>query len=138
MLIQQWLLSRPEMRDFLRGRYSVPYPEPWMGAVDAMKHLQGWSDVSVRHFRDLAVFGERILLSVRYTNWTQINDQGTAKAWARFWKPEIQSYIHAYRAVTGVDLTVQTVARKVDATLPAIHLERRLLQQQQQRQLVRR
>jgi hypothetical protein len=39
MLMTQWLLARPEMRDFLRGRYMVPYDEPWMGAVDSMKRL---------------------------------------------------------------------------------------------------
>ena len=31
MLMMQWLLARPEMREFLRGRYMVPYDEPWMG-----------------------------------------------------------------------------------------------------------
>src|SRR4030095_4710698 len=60
MLIEQWLLARPEMADFLRGRHMVPYEEPWMGAVDTMKRLQGWTDVSVTQFRNLAVFGERI------------------------------------------------------------------------------
>ena len=62
MLIQQWLLSRPEMRDFLQGRRMVPYKEPWMAQVDTMKSLQGWTDVTVTHFRDLGVYGEQILL----------------------------------------------------------------------------
>ena len=33
-----------------------------MERVDAMKTLQGWTDISVLHFRDLGVFGEQILL----------------------------------------------------------------------------
>ena len=37
MLIMQWLLARPEMRDFLGGRTMVPYEEAWMDRVDAMK-----------------------------------------------------------------------------------------------------
>ena len=45
MLMQQWLLSRPEMRDFLQGRRMVPYKEPWMAQVDTMKALQGWTDI---------------------------------------------------------------------------------------------
>ena len=63
MLIQQWLLGRPEMREFLGGRVMVPYPERWMDRVDAMKSLQGWSDTSVVLISDhLATFGEQILL----------------------------------------------------------------------------
>ncbi|MBI3153540.1 MAG: hypothetical protein HYZ21_15510, partial [Chloroflexi bacterium] len=30
MLIQQWLLARPEIRDFLQSRAMVPYKEDWM------------------------------------------------------------------------------------------------------------
>ncbi len=60
--MQQWILARPEMREFLPTRTMVAYPEPWMGRVEAMNRLQGWSDVSVLHFRDLAVFGEQLLL----------------------------------------------------------------------------
>ena len=104
MLLEQWLLARPEMREFLGGRAMVPYAEPWMGQVDTMKRLQGWSPTTVTHFRDLGVFGEQILLSVRYGDWVEVNDEAQAKNWARYWKPEIQGYIHAYRAATGVDL----------------------------------
>jgi len=105
MLIMQWLLARPETKAFLRGRYMVPYQEPWMGAVDDMKRLQGWGDVTVTHFHELAVYGEQILLSVRFGDWIDINDQEQARNWARYWRPEIQRYIHAYNAVTGVDLS---------------------------------
>ena len=104
MLLEQWLLARPEMREFLGGRAMVPYAEPWMGQVDTMKRLQGWSPTTVTHFRDLGVFGEQVLLSVRYGDWVEVNDEAQAKNWARYWKPEIQGYIHAYRAATGVDL----------------------------------
>ncbi|MFO1155221.1 MAG: hypothetical protein U1E42_16390 [Rhodospirillales bacterium] len=107
MLIEQWLLSRPEMREFLHGRAMVPYKEPWMGQVDAMRKLQGWGDTSITHFHDLAAFGEQILLSVRYGDWIDVNSEDNARNWARYWKPEIQGYIHDYRAVTGVDLAAE-------------------------------
>ena len=57
-----------------------------------------------------------MLLSVRYGDWIDINDEDSAKNWARYWRPEIQSYMHAYRAVTGVDLTNPDA---VDYTVPA-------------------
>ena len=82
-----------------------PTPRPGWPQVDTMKTLQGWSDVTVTHFRDLGVYGEQILLSIRYGDWIDVNDENQAKNWARYWRPEIQGYIHAYRAVTGVDLT---------------------------------
>jgi hypothetical protein len=123
MLIQQWMFARPEMRDFLQSRPMVPYKEPWMPQVDTIKTLQGWSDVSVTHFSDLGSYGEQILLSIRYGDWMGVNDEDSAKNWARYWRPEVQGYIHAYRAVTGVDLTYP---ERVDAVLPAIHLHKRL------------
>jgi len=126
MMMQQWLLAQPQMREFLGARVMVPYEEPWMGRVDTMKKLQGWSDVSVTHFRNLGVFGERLLLSIRYANWNSMADQDNARTWGRYWKQEIQGYIHAYRAVTGVDLT----SEPVDSTLPSVLLRRRLSQQQ--------
>jgi hypothetical protein len=127
MLMQEWILARPEMRDFLQSRAMVPYKEAWMPQVDTMKTLQGWSDVTVTHFRDLGVYGEQILLSIRLADWMGINDEDSAKNWARYWRPEIQSYLHAYRAVTGIDLTNPDT---VDATMPAIHLQKRLAAQQ--------
>jgi hypothetical protein len=126
MLIQQWLLARPEMRDFLQSRPMVPYKEAWMPQVDTMKTLQGWSDVTVTHFRDLGVYGEQILLSVRYGDWIGINDENSAKNWARYWRPEVQGYLHAYRAVAGVDLTNPDT---VDTIMPSIHLQKRLATQ---------
>jgi hypothetical protein len=129
MMLQQWILSRPEIRDFLQSRAMVPYKEGWMPQVDTMKTMQGWSDVTVTHFRDLGVYGEQILLSIRYGDWISLTDEDHAKNWARYWRSDIQAYLHAYRAVTGVDLT----SSEVDATLPGIHLQRRLAIQQRAR-----
>ncbi|HWA73820.1 MAG TPA: hypothetical protein VG937_15855 [Polyangiaceae bacterium] len=122
MLIMQWLLARPEIKDFLRGRPSVPYSEGWMGQVDAMKTQQGWSPSSITHFRNLAVFGEQVLLSVRFGSWNDEVSGDVAKAWAHYWKPEIQGYIHAYRAVTGVDLGTEPVS----SVMPGLLLRDRL------------
>jgi hypothetical protein len=129
MLMMQWILARPETKEFLRGRYMVPYQEPWMGAVDDMKRLQGWSDVTVTHFRELAVYGEQLLLSIRYGDWIDVNDQEQGRNWARYWRPEIQRYIHAYHAVTGVDLAADIVDTRgaEDRYLqPSVHLSKRL------------
>ena len=130
MLMQQWLLARPEFREFLPTRIMVAYPEPWMDRVDAMKKLQGWTNTSVLDFRNLAMFGEQILLSIRYGHWSDVQDPIQALNWARFWRPQVQGYIHAYRATTGVDLTAETVTSEVDATPPSILLKRRLAAQQ--------
>ena len=113
MLIMQWMLSRPEIREFIRGRHMVPYQEPWIGTVDEMKRLQGWADVTTTHFHELAVCGEQILLSIRYGDWVDVNDQEQARNWARYWRPEIQRYIHAYHTVTGVDLSVEITDTRV-------------------------
>ncbi len=128
MMLAQFILGRPEIRDFLQSRVMVPFREAWMPQVDMMKSMQGWSDVSTSHFRDLGVFGEQLLLSIRYGDWIDVNDEDSAKNWARYWRPEIQGYVHAYRAVTGVDLTNSDT---VDATLPGLLLRRRLAVQQQ-------
>jgi hypothetical protein len=116
MLMEQWILSRPEVREFLPTRTMVAYPEAWMDRVEAMNRLQGWSDVSALHFRDLAVFGEQLLLGIRFGAWTQAIEPEQAANWARYWRPELQGYVHAYRAVTGIDLT-QRVARAPAAAL---------------------
>ncbi len=121
MLMQQFLLARPEFREFLPRRIMVDYPEQWMHSVETMKGLQGWSSDSVVHFRDLAVFGEQIVLGVRFEAWPSIIESQHAANWARYWRPEIQGYIYAYRAVTSVDLT-----ERVDATAPALLLRQRM------------
>jgi hypothetical protein len=124
MMMQQWIMARPEFAEFLPTRAMVAYPEPWMDRVDAMKRLQGWSDVNVLHFRDLGVFGEKLLLTVRYGSWVDVNDPDQAKNWLRAWRPEIQGYIHAYRAVCGADVTAEP-----GAALPSALLQQRYAQQ---------
>ncbi|UUZ68996.1 hypothetical protein LP416_04125 [Polaromonas sp. P2-4] len=130
MLMEQWMLARPEFREFLPTRIMTAYPEPWMDRVDAMKKLQGWTDASVLHFRNLAIFGEQVLLSIRWGLWSDVQEPLQAFNWARFFRPQIQGYSHAYRAVTGVDLAVDSADAKVDATLPSVLLQRRLATQQ--------
>jgi hypothetical protein len=132
MLMQQWLLARPEFREFLPTRIMVVYPEEWMDRVDAMKRLQGWTEVSIRHFRDLGVFGEQILLSIRFGDWGDVTDRAQAANWARYWRQEVQWYIHSYAAVTGVDLSadVADVRPRQERFLPpAVHLQRRQVEQ---------
>lgn len=127
MLIEQFILSRPEVREFLGGRVMVPYKEGWMESVDTMKRLQGWSDVSVEQFAELGRRGEQLLLSIRLDDWNSEAKTGTQGGlWAQFWRDEIQDYIHSYRAVTGVDLTDQ---EQLDGTQPSVHLRSRLSRQ---------
>ena len=130
MLLVQFMLSRPEMREFLQSRVMVPYKEAWMPQVDAMKTMQGWTDVTVTHFRDLGVYGEQLLLSIRYGDWIDVENEDSAKNWARYHKDILYGYWHAYRAVTGVDLTNPDT---VDSTMPAVRLQRRLATQQRAR-----
>jgi len=129
MLIEQWLLARPETRSFLNRRIMVPYPEEWMPAVDQMKELQGWKGGTVRHFRDLGTFGEQILLAVRYGDWSENFNEDEAKIWAQYWRQEIQGYINAYRSVTGVDLGADADLANAElsrqrSTAPSVLLER--------------
>jgi hypothetical protein len=118
MLMYQWILAQSQIREFLPTRTMVVHPERWMSSVEAMNKLQDWSDVPVLHFRDLAVFGEQLLLSIRYGAWTTVLEPEQAANWARYFRAEVRAYIHAYRAVTGVDLTKRT-----DRSTPA-HLRR--------------
>jgi len=130
-LMQQWILARPEMREFLPRRIMVDYPEPWMDSVETMKFLQGWTDTSILHFRDMAIFGEKILLSCRFGRWTDEIHPENAANWARYWRPEVQGYMYAYRAATGVDLAAMNVSGQVNSTLPAVLLQQRLPRQAQ-------
>lgn len=139
MLTMQWILARPEMREFLRGRHMVPYQEAWMGAVDAMKKLQGWTDNTITHFHELAVHGERLLLSIRYGDWSDLNNtENQAKNWARYWKSEIQRYLLGYQSVTGVDLMADTTNSQATAErylMPSLLLQRKLSAQSRPRAL---
>lgn len=123
MLMMQWLLARPEMREFIGGRIMTPQKERWMDRVDGMKRLQSWSPLATTHFVDLAQAGERLLLSIRFASWTQIESVDVARSWAVFWRDDIQRYTHAYRAVTGVDLSVSH--REPDSHPPSYWLQRR-------------
>ena len=129
MLIMQWLLARQETKEFLCGRSMVPYPEPWMGAVDDMKQLQHWGGVTVAHFHELATFGEQILLSIRFGDWSDINDSELARNWARYWRPEILRYIQAHNVVTGVepaaDITFSEAERTAQIKVSRIPFPRR-------------
>lgn len=135
MLMQQWMLARPEFREYLPTRVSVAYPERWMDRVDAMKSLQRWTDTPVMHFRDLAVFGEQILLAIRFGAWNSVTDPLQAANWARFFRAQLQGYVHAYRAATGVELTSEATGqiKEARAMQPWVHLKNRLGLQSQRR-----
>ncbi|WP_250532356.1 8-amino-7-oxononanoate synthase [Caballeronia sp. ATUFL_F1_KS39] len=126
MLMQQWILARPEFREFLPRRAMIAYPEPWMHSVESMRKLQGWGDTNTYQFWQLATTGEQIVSSIRWGNWNSIDDPNNAANWAAFFRPEIQTYIHSYRAVTGVDVS----ADPVDVQVPGMHLMRRMQEQQ--------
>lgn len=126
MMMQQWILARPEFREFLPRRAMVAYPEPWMHSVESMRKLQGWGDTNTYQFWQLATTGEQIVSSIRWGNWNSIDDPNNAANWAVFFRPEIQTYIHSYRAVTGVDVS----AEPVDVQIPGMHLLRRMHEQQ--------
>src|SRR6185436_19057194 len=74
MLMSQWILARPEMREFLPSRIMVDSPEGWMDPVDGMNRLQGWSDSTSLHYRDLALSGEQLMLSIRFGAWTSVSN----------------------------------------------------------------
>ena len=108
----------------------VPYTEAWMDRVDAMKTLQGWTRRH-RHAlpRPRRVSASRSCCPIRYGDWIDDQRSEPADNWARYWRPEIQGYIHAYRAVTGVDLTLESPNAEEKAkwyALPSEHLKRRL------------
>lgn len=128
MMIQQYILARPEMRDFLGGRTMVPYPEKWMDRVDSMRNIQGWGETSILHYYELAMYGEQVILSIRYGNWSDPNlDRTNAANWAQEFRNPIYRYTHAYRVVTGVDLTTDKVqANGTFALQPSYLMQQRL------------
>lgn len=106
MLLEQWLLARPEMREFLGRRAMVPYPENWMASADQARELMGWGGgISVRPFTELAKFAEKIFLSIRFGNWSGEFNEDVAALWAQQAREAVLAYINAYRTVTGVDLS---------------------------------
>jgi hypothetical protein len=93
-----------------------------------MKRLQVWPGANVLHFRDLARFGEQILLSIRFGEWNDA-DANQAKVWARYWRSQVQSYIYSYRIVTGVDLTAdvtQPQQRSLITMQPSVLMRKQL------------
>jgi hypothetical protein len=126
MMIEQWILSRKEIKEFLRGKAMVIYDEPWMGTVDTMKTIQGWQSTSIKLYHELAEFGEDILLSIRFTMWSQINDPNIAALWANRFRSSIQRYIYSYQGVTGVDLTAENVSNEGGKNMmPGILIQQR-------------
>ncbi len=129
MMMQQYILSRPEMREFLGGRVMVPYPETWMDRVDTMRNLQGWGGTGIVYYHELASHGEMILLSIRYGNWSDITlNRNHAANWAQSFRNSVQRYIHAYRSVTGVDMSVDQIMKLPSnfAIQPAYLIQERL------------
>lgn len=126
MMVEQQILAREEIREFLNGRVMVPYKEEWMGRVDVMKKLQQWDSTGITHFYDLANYGEIIILSIRYVNWMDVNSSETAGEWAVFFRNEIQKYIFSYRAVTGVDLSSEISSTPQERnTVPGILIQQK-------------
>jgi hypothetical protein len=98
-----------------------------------MKALQGWDNTSISFYRDLAVNGEKIILGIRYGNWTNVSSRDHATNWADAFRDAIQRYIHSYYTVTGIDLSAPTVNinPEVSALLPGLHIYRRLNREKQ-------
>ena len=128
MMLQQYILSRSEIREFLGSRIMVPYDEPWMDKVDTLKAIMGWPGASISYYHDLAEYGERILLSIRWISWSEVITRDLAKDWALLFRDAIQRYIHCYQAVTGVDLSVSEIMGGVDekTLMPAFLIQRKL------------
>lgn len=127
MFIEQYIVGRPEMREFLGGRSMVPYPERWMENVDTMKRIQGWTDVSVQHFNTLARSGENLILSIRHGAWNKPEiTADNADNWAVAHRQIAQEYMYSYRAAAGIDLTDKD---QVDDAAPSVHLVKQLEKQ---------
>ncbi|WP_342088152.1 hypothetical protein [Dyadobacter sp. OTU695] len=126
MLIQQYLLARPEMREFLGGRVMVPYREPWMDRVDRMRQIQNWGSTSITNYYDLAQFGEVLLLTIRAHDWSNEEGSAVAGSWASSFRNEIQRYLHSYRTVTGADLSADAQLTESSFMQPSTLIQRRL------------
>jgi hypothetical protein len=131
MLIEQWILSRPEIREFLGARIMLPFEEPWMDRVDSMKALQGWDNTSISFYRDLGVYGEKIILGIRNGNWTNVTRRDHATNWADAFRDAIQRYIHSYYTVTGIDLAAKnvTINSQEKFLLPGVLIQQRLVRE---------
>jgi hypothetical protein len=128
MLMTQYIIARDEVRIFLGGRPMVPYPETWMDRIDTVRNMMGWGTTSITYYYDLAVHGEKVLLSIRYGDWSDANmPASNAANWAIGFRDSIQKYIHAYRTVTGVDLSADANIGNSNRTIqPAFLIQRRV------------
>jgi hypothetical protein len=125
MRIIQFILERPEIREFLGGRIMVAYPAPWMDRLDTLRRVMRWGDTSVTEFNNLAECGERVLLRVRYGAFHAAQTSAiVADNFAIDNRDDIVQYINSYQAVTGVDLGAET-GLGVDATQPSVYLNAR-------------
>lgn len=115
-LMTQLMLAQPELGDFLRRRKMVPYDEAWMGQVDAMKDLQGWGQPSISHYRDLAVYGERIVLSIRLGDWTA-GDEDNARNWLRHHRNAIKRFNFARNAIADPNNLATAISDRAAARI---------------------
>lgn len=131
MLMTQYIISQEETRIFLGGRPMVPYPESWMDRIDTVRNMMGWGSTSITYFYDLAIHGEKILLAIRYGNWSDANMPATSAAnWAIAFRDSIQKYIHGYRTVTGVDLSADSNSNNAARTIqPSVLIQRRIAEE---------
>ena len=65
----------------------VPYEEPWMDRVDMMKQMQGWTDVTVTHFRDMAVLASRSCCRSATGTGTSVNNPA-GRQLGPHWRPK--------------------------------------------------
>jgi len=131
MMMTQYIFAREEVRQFLGGRPMVPYPERWMDRIDTVRSMMSWGGTSITYFYDLAIHGEKLLLSIRYGNWSDANmPVASAANWAMAFRDSVQKYIHAYRTVTGVDLSADAMDNSnLKNIQPAVLIHRRVLEE---------
>jgi hypothetical protein len=137
MLMTQYIIARDETRVFLGGRPMVPYPEDWMDRVDTVRNMMGWGSTSITYFYDLAIHGEKLLLSIRYGDWSDANmPAANAANWALAFRDSVQKYMHGYRTVTSADLSADAAGSNsaIRAIQPATLIQRRVLEERSRQQ----
>lgn len=128
MLTMQYLFSQPEMQVFLGGRPMMPV-EPHVGVLDTIKTVQGWDPMGTMHYYDLANTGEQLLLSIRFGDWNEgIYTTADAGNWAIAFRDRISTYINAYRNVTMIDLSADSLRSSLEehALQPSLLIQRRM------------
>lgn len=128
LIVVQDILSQDPVQRFLGAPANVPYPAPWMGAVDSMRRIMRRTDTSVTEFFNLALLGESILLTIRFGPFNPaFTDDLVAGGWAQALQPFIRQYIYSYRSVTGVDLAADAkfAGGRIDTTGPQVYLHAR-------------